>query len=45
MLYDLGFYYVGGWHDDYRNGMGCMVDKNGNLYKGEWSYDEAQGYG
>lgn len=34
MLYDLGFYYIGCWQDNSRYGMGIMVDKHGNYYKG-----------
>jgi hypothetical protein len=41
----LGFYYVGCWQENCRYGMGYMIDKNGNYYKGEWVKDEPHGYG
>lgn len=34
MLYDVGFYYVGCWRENCREGLGVMIDKNGSYYKG-----------
>ena len=45
MLYQAGFYYIGGWNNHSRHGLGIMVDNNNNYYKGEWYLDEPNGYG
>ena len=45
-IYDNGYYYIGQFKNNLRNGEGILYNKNGNIkYDGEWANGEMEGNG
>ena len=46
MIYEKeGLYYIGGWVNNYRQGLGYMFYGDVSYYQGEWNQNQPHGYG